>query len=137
MRTSEAIFENITYISQCCHYDSDSWMCSVEIIVKKCKEIISKYRNNFGIVEWNQNTKTIIIPRIVSLIESLPNLTKSGRDSELSYVMKLITGYLTLLVDGKDTSFSKSVLSKYLAHQLTEESIRQCLVGKRTALSLR
>ena len=136
MRTFEAISENIIYISLCCPCESHPWMCSVEIIVKKCKEIMSIYRNNIGIVEWNQNTKTIIIPRIVSLIESLPSLAKSGRDSELSYAMKLITGYLTLVVDGKDTSFSKSVLSKYLAHQLTQESIRQCLVGKRTVLSL-
>ena len=84
-------------------------------------------------MEWSKSIKEYVVPRIVSLVESLPSLAKSGRESELSSVMQLITGYLVLVADGeKNKSFPKNVLSKYISHQLTQQSVRRCLVGKIT-----
>lgn len=73
-----------------------------------------------------------ICPRVVTLIESLPNLAKSGRESELSNVMKLVSGYLVnvTMVEKKNLRSDQQFLLKTLSHQLTRRSTRQCLVGE-------
>lgn len=76
--------------------------------------------------------KGTICPRVVTLIESLPNLAKSGRESELSNAMKLVSGYLVnvTMVEKKNLRSDQQFLLKTLSHQLTRRSTRQCLVGE-------
>jgi len=71
-------------------------------------------------------------------------LAKSGRETELSSAMKLITGYLSIM-DDKNSSggtkkdrkhSSKTVLAKYLSHKLTQNPVRQCLVGRSATFNL-
>jgi len=84
------------------------------------------------------------VPRITSLIETLPSYAKSGRESELCRTMKLISGYLMTASDEdakssekkKKVKASKTILSKYLSHKLTKDPVRQCLVGTFTAFVL-
>ncbi len=84
------------------------------------------------------------MPRITSLIETLPSYAKSGRESELCRTMKLISGYLMTASDEdakssgkkKKVKASKTILSKYLSHKLTKDPVRQCLVGTFTAFVL-
>ena len=43
---------------------------------------------------WKQTTGTKIVPRLLDLIQGLPTLARSGRDSELRGQVRLVAGYL-------------------------------------------
>ncbi len=82
-------------------------------------------------MEWSNLIKEYVSPRITSLVESLPSLAKSGRETELLSAVKLVTGYLVFASNSgeKKKSFSKDILSKFVSHQLSQAPVRQCLVG--------
>ena len=114
-------------------------------LTQACKQVITKFYKAIGDAEWRRNIKEFVISRIESLVESLPILAKSGRESELSSAMGLITGYLDIMggkgspnsvpskkegTHKKRSKCSPDVLSKFLSHKLVENPLRQCLVGE-------
>ena len=119
--------------SQMSNYHSTT----LDVLSTQCNAIIQSYRQFQGDREWNNHIREYIVPRITSLIETLPSYAKSGRESELCRTMKLISGYLMTASDEdakssekkKKVKASKTILSKYLSHKLTKDPVRQCLVG--------
>jgi hypothetical protein len=121
---------------------------TLEKLAKECKVVLHDYRNSLGETEWNNIAKNIVIPRLVNLIQSLPNYAKGGRESDLSSNLQLISGYLLSFVQDGYTNdlkcnlsknnhtndlkcnLSKNNLSKILFQKLTcNNELRQCLVG--------
>lgn len=102
-------------------------------ISTECQNIMQMHRLKIGATMWKEEMRYSIIPRTLSLIESLPVLAKSGREIELQANMKLITGYLYI-------SYNQNCLDKteikFLASKILENPIRQSLAGKYTCYAV-
>lgn len=124
---------------------------NIAAIKEDCKSVVLAYKDTLGDIRWNENVKEDIVPRIHELIESLPIYARSGRESELTLTMELISGYVTMMGDDDDndgdydnnTSLSKApkkrikktskkLPSTLMYNKLSTNPIRQCLVGKST-----
>ena len=89
----------------------------------------------------------IIIPKVLELIQRLPIVAKSGRESELRSDFNLVSGYLSLAFglfdESSGDSRQKSSLSKrrkkdfgtFLSNKILEDPVRKCLAGSRFYLT--
>lgn len=108
----------------------------LETLAKECNIVLRDYRNSLGENEWNKIARNVVIPRVVNLIQTLPSYAKSGRESDLSSNMQLVSGYLLSFAedessDGHSDTISKTMLSKFLFQKLvSNKTVRQCLVGR-------
>ena len=130
---------------------------SAAALQEDCKGAILAYKDTLGEIRWNENVKEDIVPRILELIESLPIYARSGRESELTRTMELISGYVTMMGDNdvgggdydRDSNpslskgrkkrikkTSKNLQSTLMYNKLSTNPIRQCLVGKITYNSI-
>lgn len=81
---------------------------------------------------WAKDT---MLPRAISCIETLPSLSRSGRESELIAAIRLVTAYLKALImigtRSDKSEKSASHLRSFIVTQLATEEIRQYFVGKK------
>lgn len=100
----------------------------------QCIEIFNKFIISLTAVQMSSWSRDIFLPRVLSQIETLPSLARSGRNSDLISTTRLIAGYLKafLLMSNmnKGQGKSKTNLHSFLVTQLTTKEIRRCFVGK-------
>lgn len=100
-----------------------------------CTKIFNSFIASLTSVHISSWSRDIFLPRVISQIEALPSLARSGRNSDFITTVRLISGYLkSFLIIGnmkKGTGGKINAnLHSFLVTQLTTKEIRQCIVGK-------
>lgn len=116
-------------------YDQLSlFFSSLDHLSLDCTKIFNSFIASLTTVHISSWSRDIFLPRVISQIEALPSLARSGRNSDLIATVRLISGYLkSFLIIGnmkKGTGKIHANLHSFLVTQLTTKEIRQCIVGK-------
>jgi hypothetical protein len=107
---------------------------SLDNLSFQCIELFNEFVNSLTAVQMSSWSRDIFLPRVLSQIETLPSLARSGRNSDLISTTRLIAGYLKAFLImsnmNKGQGKSKTNLHSFLVTQLTTEELRRCFVGE-------
>jgi hypothetical protein len=98
-------------------------------------EVFNLYQLKLNECVQNDNSTSIdqhtIISRVLEIIQSLPSIARSTRESDLRMNMKLISGYITVICRMKiSTKRGGKVSHDYLLRKMMKNPYKQCLVGE-------
>ena len=101
-----------------------------EAVSTICIKILQQYETRCNREESTDNFRRRITSRVGTLLNSIVSLGQSGRDTELETTMKLISGYLEIMMGSKSSKDKKSVYQGFYYQQLTKGHEKSCLKGK-------
>ena len=101
-----------------------------EAVSTMCIEILKQYQTRCVREESTNNFRRRETTRVGTLLNSIVSLGQSGRDTELETTMKLISGYLEIMMRTKSSKDKKSVYQSFYYQQLTKGHEKTCLKGK-------
>lgn len=97
---------------------------------------LNDYQLSIGPSKWPDYLNTLIVPRIIDILEELSALSRSRRETELRARLQLIGGYLSLAMnDTQENSPSaahanRRFLRTSLAAEGVSSTMRKSLTGK-------